>query len=91
MVTITLCKNIVSCYCDDFAITPRSSVWKVSVHIPRKKLVRTVWMFREKIEKSLSGACSLHMTSNWIISHHCQDKNIKEMIVSKCEMHMQGM
>ena len=50
------------------------------VHIPRIKLVRTVWILGEKIEKSSSGARILHKTSNLIISRRrCQDENSKEM------------
>ena len=43
------------------------------------KLLRTVRIFREKIENSLSGARFLHMTSNLIISSRCQDEIDKEM------------
>ena len=49
------------------------------MHIPLIKLVRAVWMLREKIENSSSGARALHMTSNLIISRRCQDENGKEM------------
>ena len=41
--------------------------------------MRTVWIFREKIENSSSGALVLHMTSNLTISRRCQDENGNEM------------
>ena len=49
------------------------------VYIPEIKLVRMVWIFRDKIENSSSGAHVLHMTSNLIISRRCQDENSKEI------------
>ena len=49
------------------------------MHNPRIKLMRTVWIFREKIENSSSCALVLHMTSNLIISRRSQDENGKEM------------
>ena len=62
MATRTLTKNIIFRYRNNFAITPSRSAWKVQIHIPRIKLVRTVWIFREKIEKSSSGSRVLYMT-----------------------------
>ena len=50
-------KNIISRYCHNFALTPSYSAWKMRVNIPRMKLVKTVWIFRKKIEKS-SPRCS---------------------------------
>ena len=38
-----------------------------------------VWILREKIENSASGARVPHMTSNLINSRRCQDENGKEM------------
>ena len=38
-----------------------------------------MWIFREQIENSSSGALVLHMTSNVIISRRRQDQNGKEM------------
>ena len=54
----------------------------MGVQIQRMKSVRTVWIFREKIEKSPSGAGVLHTTSNLIVSRRCQDENGKEMYQS---------
>ena len=51
----------------------------VSTHIPRIKLVRMVWILKEKLENLSSGACVLHMTSNLNISRRCQDENGKEI------------
>ena len=42
--------------CINFAITPSCTVWKVSVNIPGIKLMRTVWIFREKIDNLSLGA-----------------------------------
>ena len=46
---------------------------------PRIKLMRTVWIFKEKFENSSSFALVLHMTSNLVISRRNQDENGKEM------------
>ena len=48
--TRTLSKNIMSRYCNNFAITTSRSAWKVRVHILIIKLVRKVWIITEKIE-----------------------------------------
>ena len=48
------------------------------MHNLRMKLMRTVWIFRDKIENWSSCALVLHMTSNLIISRRSQDKNGKE-------------
>ena len=72
-----LSKNIISCYCNNFAITSSCSAWKLCVHIPEIKFGRTVWIFREKIENLLSGAHIFHTTSYLVISS--QDKNGKVM------------
>ena len=48
------CDNVViSRYCNNFATTPSLSAWKVCVHIPEIKLVRMVWIFREKIYRQM--------------------------------------
>ena len=62
-----------------FSITPCRSAWKVWMRNPRRKLMRTVWTVKEKIENSSSCALVLHMTSNLIISRRSQDENGKEM------------
>ena len=59
-------ENMISFYCKNFAITPGLSEWKVNANIPEIKLVRTVWIFREKIEKLLEGAQVFHITSNLV-------------------------
>ena len=51
----------------------------MSVNIPEVKLVRTVWIFRGKIEDILAGAHSLHITSNLVNSRGCQSENGIEM------------
>ena len=56
-----LSKNIISHYCNNFAITPSSLAWKVSI-FPGIKLVRPVWIFKERIKTLLSGAHVLHVT-----------------------------
>ena len=51
----------------------------MSPHSKNKIGENGVNQFREKIQKSSSGARVLHMTTNLIISRHCQDENSKEM------------
>ena len=41
--------------------------------------MRTVWIFREKIKNSSSGALVFQMTSNLIISRRCKDENGEDM------------
>ena len=38
MATRTLSKNIISRYCNNFAIVPSRSAWKVCINIPEKKI-----------------------------------------------------
>ena len=79
----------ISRYCNNFAITPSRLAWKMRVYITRIKFVRTVWIFREKIENSSSGALVLHMTSNLIISRQLigsfsnDDGNGNENVISR--------
>ena len=51
----------------------------VSPHSKRIKLVRTVWILKEKFVNLSSGSRVLHMTPNLIISSRCEDENSKEM------------
>ena len=59
------------------------------VHIPEIKLVRTVWMFSEKIEKLSSGVYVLYTTSNLIIFMSLSGRE-RQKNVSKCKTHVRG-
>ena len=45
------------------------------MNIPGIKLVRTVWIFREKIENLSLNAHVLHITSNLVNSPPCQSED----------------
>ena len=60
----------------------------VYTNIPEMKLVRTMWLFGQKIRNISSGI--LNIARNLVISRRCHDDNDKEIHIPRCKMHVQG-
>ena len=77
--------NIISRNCNNFAITPSRSAWKVCVHISGIKVVKAVWIFPAKAENPTSQVL---VSSNLKTSPFTSLSGLRQGNVTKCETHV---